>query len=333
MELIEKTVTATDIFNLMRSNISSNCKQTPSGWLSFNAPCCPHVGNHRQDKLKRGGIRFINGSSGIVYHCFNCQFSTAWTPGKNLSNKFQSLMIWMGIDESTIKNLSWNIWSENRQNPQYNNFTKDKNIGSMEFNSVTLPQGSIPLMNSITNGITVDNSDQLKYLQSRGDYILSRANDFYTTTSKKDTMNRRIIIPFYWDGDIVGYVGRSIDETNYKYFGNIPKDYIFNTEIIQKEHNHILVVEGPFDALSVNGVALLGDKCSTTQINWLENLNKNIIIIPDRDGKKSYIKQIANERKWNISEPDWGYGVKDCADAVKKYGRLYTIQSIFNSRR
>jgi hypothetical protein len=45
--------------NLIQSTILTSLpagrKKTPSGWTSFNAPCCVHNGES-QDKKKRGGI-------------------------------------------------------------------------------------------------------------------------------------------------------------------------------------------------------------------------------------------------------------------------------------
>ena len=47
-------------------------KTTPSGWTSFDAPCCVHNGES-QDKRGRGGI-ITQGDGSVSYHCFNCNF-------------------------------------------------------------------------------------------------------------------------------------------------------------------------------------------------------------------------------------------------------------------
>ena len=60
-------------------------KKTPSGWLSFNAPCCIHNGENA-DRRKRGGI--MNSPDGTLsFHCFNCGFKTSYTPGRKISLK------------------------------------------------------------------------------------------------------------------------------------------------------------------------------------------------------------------------------------------------------
>jgi hypothetical protein len=38
------------------------------------------------------------------------------------------------------------------------------------------------------------------------------------------------------------------------------------------------------------------------------------------------------ENGWSMSLPEWEEDIKDVADAVKRYGRLYTLLKIINSR-
>ena len=52
--------------------LPSKRKTTPSGWTSFNAPCCHHRGN-RADDRQRGGV-LINPNGGFQYHCFNQRY-------------------------------------------------------------------------------------------------------------------------------------------------------------------------------------------------------------------------------------------------------------------
>ena len=50
-------------------------KHTPSGWISFNAPCCVHNGNNI-DKRMRGGF-IVNGGDAVnIYHA-NRQFNVS----------------------------------------------------------------------------------------------------------------------------------------------------------------------------------------------------------------------------------------------------------------
>ena len=53
--------------------------------------------------------------------------------------------------------------------------------------------------------------------------------------------------------------------------------------------------------------------------------------MPDRDKPGKKLVDQALEFGWNVAFPEWQEEVEDVADAVLKYGRLFTIQSILKS--
>ena len=74
-----------------------------SGWVSFNAPCCVHNGE-TADTRGRGGLVF-NPDGGTSYHCFNCNFTANYTPGRHLNYKFRKLLSWLGASENDVRRL------------------------------------------------------------------------------------------------------------------------------------------------------------------------------------------------------------------------------------
>ena len=54
--------------------------------------------------------------------------------------------------------------------------------------------------------------------------------------------------------------------------------------------------------------------------------------MPDRDQAGIKLAEQALEFGWSVAFPDWDADVKDVNDAVKKYGRIYTLWSIVNSK-
>ena len=76
------------VSNIVSVYLPAKKKTTPSGWISFNAPCC-HNNGHAHDTRGRGGL-IINGDEGVTYHCFNCGFKCSWQAGRNLSLKFKN---------------------------------------------------------------------------------------------------------------------------------------------------------------------------------------------------------------------------------------------------
>ena len=50
-----------------------------------------------------------------------------------------------------------------------------------------------------------------------------------------------------------------------------------------------------------------------------------MIVIPDQDKAGTVLIDQAKELGWSIAFPTWDDSVKDCADAVKKYGKLFVV--------
>ena len=94
--------------NLIQSTILTSLptaqKKTPSGWLSFNAPCCIHNGE-TQDKKKRGGV-MTSADGTISYHCFNCGYKANYVIGRRLNQKMRTFMSYIGIPDDTVKKLA-----------------------------------------------------------------------------------------------------------------------------------------------------------------------------------------------------------------------------------
>jgi hypothetical protein len=68
---------------LMYWKAGRRTKQTLSGWLTGNSPCC-------QDTRQRGGF-IINDGDAVTFHCFNCSFKASWQPGRHISKNMKSL--------------------------------------------------------------------------------------------------------------------------------------------------------------------------------------------------------------------------------------------------
>jgi len=75
------------VLDKLQSLLPHNSKTSPSGWISFNAPCCHHRG-HKIDERKRGGVMF---SDSFVYNCFNCKYTAYWEPGWGINEKLKKL--------------------------------------------------------------------------------------------------------------------------------------------------------------------------------------------------------------------------------------------------
>lgn len=320
--------------NLIQSTIltslPTNKKKTPSGWIAFNGPCCIHNGE-TQDKKKRGGI--MNSADGTLsYHCFNCGFKTSYIPGRKISVKTKKWMSWLGIDDNTIKKL---VIEAMRLEESDNVIEKKKFVS---FIKKSLPKNAHKLDTWLEKYLRKDLTDkQHNYIDSLLNYLRARGigadwYDFMYSPDMSFDFNRRLIIPFYWKGDVVGYTGRIFDDSGkVKYYTEVQPGYVFNMDAQDWNRKFVLVTEGPFDAITTSGVSILGSEINDVQRELIEGLNRQIIVVPDRDKPGEKLINQAMEFGWSVAFPEWAEDVDDVADAVLKYGRLFTIQSILKS--
>ena len=320
--------------NLIQSTVLTSLptgkKKTPSGWIAFNAPCCIHHGETR-DKRKRGGI--MNSPDGTLsFHCFNGGFKTSYIPGRKISLKTKKWMSWLGIGDTAIKKL---IIEALRLEESDNVIEKKKFI---TFKKKELPKNSHKLEIWLEKYLKKDLTDRqhqcidnlLNYLKERG--IEAPWYDFMYSPDVHFDFNKRLIIPFYWKGNIVGYTGRLFEKLDkVKYYTDVQPGYVFNLDVQDWSRKFVIVTEGPFDAISVSGVSILGSEINAIQRDLIENLSRRIIVVPDNDKPGDKLIDQAIEYRWSVAFPDWDEKVADVADAVLKYGRLFTIQSILKS--
>jgi hypothetical protein len=291
-------------------------KNSTSGWISFNAVCCVHSG-HRPDRRMRGGVKFND--MNFTVHCFNCGFKCSFVLGKPISVKTRQLLKWCGIDDTQIG--KWSL--ESLAQKDLLDFTEPKRSKlKLKFEEKKLPPGEI---------IDKDNPKHLKYVE----YLKKRKVDlsypFLITPHDMGRMSNRIVIPYTYKNKIVGHTSRFLDDKTPKYINEQQPGYVFNIDAQQFNWQICIVTEGIFDALSIDGVALMHDDISNEQALLLGSLNKQIIVVPDRDETGLKICDRAIELGYQVSLPEWDDDIKDVNDAVVKYGKFQTLLSIIQS--
>lgn len=305
------------VVDKFRSLLPPRAKNSPSGWTSFNAPCCHHRG-HKQDTRKRAGIRFDG--NGIVYNCFNCKFSTGWQPGAPFGEKMKTLTRWLGAGEDTIKEL---VFESLKTESDQTNITVQEQY--IEFADKALPEGALPLIEWLNADLTAEEEQKLvavvEYVVSRGYDPLSQ--NFYW--SPVSGYADRVIIPFRWQNRIVGNTARKVNDGKPKYLSDQHPHFVFNFDKQNNNQKYILVVEGPFDAMSIDGVALLTNDIAEQQARIINSLGAEVIVIPDQDRAGLILFDRAIELDWSVAMPNWDADIKDCADAVNRYGKLFVV--------
>jgi DNA primase len=141
-----------------------------------------------------------------------------------------------------------------------------------------------------------------------------------------------IVIPFTHDNQVVGHTTRFLDDRMPKYIQDIQPGYVFGTDLQGANWRCVIVVEGVFDALSINGLAVLHADVNDAQVRLIRSLDREVIVVPDQDEAGMRLVDRAVELGWAVSIPDWPADVKDANDAVIRWGKVATLITIMQAR-
>jgi hypothetical protein len=229
----------------------------------------------------------------------------------------------MGLPDSELTKLNLEALREKDQIP-----TVQKAF-SFELKDVALPDNCKPVTAWVDEGS--EDPDLVNVLA----YILDRGlelDDYEWHWCPENGYKDRLILPFYNGDQIVGWTGRKITPGAPKYLTHSQQGYVFNIDAQTNDRAYCIVVEGQFDAIAVSGVAIMHNDPSDVQCARINTLAREIIVVPDRDRPGAKMLKAALAHGWSISIPPWDDDVKDVADAVKKYGKVYTLATILHYR-
>jgi hypothetical protein len=259
-------------------------------------------------------------SEGVVYNCFNCKYTASWQPGRTLSEKFKTLCRWLGANDDEIKHLVFEALKTESLEYEPEHF-----VEKVKFTKKELPEATMTIAEWINSAYLPDISQDIGLVI---DYIISRGFDPLDDNfcwSPAPGFVDRVIIPFKYDGEVVGNTARKVKEGRPKYLSDQHPFFVFNIDTQDELNRYVFVCEGPFDALAIDGVALLTNEISQQQAHIINQLGKEVIVIPDQDQAGLMLIKQAIDYDWSVAFPNWSEDVKDCADAVKKYGKLFVI--------
>ena len=296
-------------------------KQTPSGWISFNAVCCQHNGN-TQDRRQRGGLK--TSEEGWSYHCFNCGYTASFILGRTVSLKARRLLGWMGVPNNEIEHLNL----ESLKHRNIHGILQDRQRVANALTSIDFEERDLPPFAEL---LLPEHARHWEYVRNRcvpEDFpmMVQIENDGVHWTRP------HVVVPFTYDNTIVGWTCRFMDNRQPKYISDSQPGYVFGIDLQLNDWQHVIVTEGIFDALSINGVAVMHNTISDAQARLIRSLDRQIIVVPDMDQAGLELIDRAVELGWSVSIPDWPADVKDVNDAVIRFGRLATLITILQAR-
>ncbi len=311
-------------------------KSTPSGWRKRNCMVCHHRG-HNPDKRERFGY-YESPDGSVTVNCFNCGFMTGWKPHTQLGKKMVFFLSNINVPRSDIDNLRFAAFRE----------ANDVETKAMKLTgSITnkwkpvknKPQDLKSIREWAEDGCEDKNFLRVvEYADSRN--ILD-ADKMCWSPDKENFFYKRLVIPYYHNGELVGWTGRvaTSGKTEItKYHTHMPPQYIYGLDN-QRDYDRqfIIISEGIIDAFITDGIGILHNKIHENQAALIDTLPGTKILCPDRDKDGEALIETAIEHRWNVAFPNWGKDsngsvIKDAGHAAEVYGHLLTIQSIIESR-
>jgi hypothetical protein len=288
-------------------------KQTASGWISFNAPCCIHRGDS-QDKRQRGGIKPGTDSS-WSYHCFNCGYTASFVLGRNLTFKARKLLEWLNVPSEEIERINL----ESLKHKSIEGLLGERQEIVQKLQSIEFEDRDLP-----------HNTQELTELAE--EYLQKRCVPLDYPFLYRTMPRRGIVIPFTHNNQVVGHTTRFLDDKTPRYIQDIQPGYVFGTDLQRDNWQVAIVVEGVFDALSINGLAVLHAEINDAQVRLIRSLGRDVVVVPDQDEAGMKLVDRAVELGWAVSIPEWPEGVKDVNDAVIRFGRLGTLLTIMQAK-
>lgn len=312
----------------VRNHVPAGWRPGSGGWISGNCPVCVHNGEARPDKKGRGGFHFDDDE--WVYHCFNCGYTTGWKAGSHIGGKVKKLMKHIGVDEADMQRASLELLREEETTNLLNPIPEEPEAFVPNWPDFPLPPSATMMLDIDEEIVNKNFFDAVTMLHDRK--LLHWTDWAYSSDIK---FRKRIILPYRYKGNIVGYsaryIGKPPNTDTPKYIVKKPPQHVFNLDRQTADRSAVVVVEGDYDAINIDGVALGSNSLSAEQASLINQLNKKTILLPDADAAGKALIEPAIKQGWYVAFPEWMEEFKDANAASIKYGRAFVLQSVLLS--
>ena len=310
--------------DIIRQHISLPSMPNPNGWFQVVCKVC----NDHGRKGERGGFKFDGNVTG--YNCFNCGHHATYdsTQDEDLSKGMKKVLRGYSIPESDWGRV---LYEALANRTQLGVVVKPHLTVDYEPSVIPLPKFFYQLSDDPSDEMS---TLAIQYLQDRN--VNWKSNTFYlsklTNHPNSQKWYGRLIIPAYKDHKLIFYQGRDMSGTRIKKYESpsTSKDCVLsNFEFLNSTSRDepLYIQEGWFDSYHVNGVAVFGRHLTPQHVYWLNKTPRPKVIIPDKYGDGIDLARAGLQQGWSVSIPDIN-DCKDIDDAVKKYGKLYVLNTL-----
>lgn len=317
------------IEDLIRENVTFHGES--NGW---DKCYCEHCGDGSRNKGPRGGWRFEGDMA--FYHCFNQGCDGSFDPDREypFSKEMRSILDSFGIEKDAYNAIAYSkkVFGDGK--------TRAPVQKKVEAVALEIPDYFCELDKCNHDNVIV----QKAFAELKFRNITPESYKFYLSTGKtkggprdeamaRSLMNRLIIPIFDAKGNLIYYQARILDkESKVKKYINpeTPRTAVIYgmDQLNGSVDSPLYVTEGFFDAFHLKGVCLMENNATVNQLDMLRRSKRKKVFVPDKKSDSSKVIDAFIKEGWYVSVPEIGAGCKDIDDSIRKFGKLYTLQTV-----
>ena len=310
----------------------------PNDW---NSVYCAVCGDGSRTQGPRGGWKFEGESA--RYNCFNCGIAGAFTPENEIfmSNDMKTIFQSFGIPKKEYAKILYRLRRDMKDGVPKKPAAKKESIEDLIGDGINMPDYLKDLSQVCNTNV---GKAAIRLLEDKcipyKDYPFFISTGETKSKDQQDKINSkiltgRLVIPIYYYGKLLLLQGRRLEENGKKKYINIGNvsSTLYGLDRLNKNHKYVFVQEGFFDAYHLNGVACITNKLTTPKVKMLNSIEKDKIIVPDRNEIINTMLAKGIDEGWGFSAPKELQNCKDTTEAVRKYGKMFTVHAIMKSAK
>lgn len=275
------------------------------------------------DQKGRGGFKFDDEYCG--YSCYNCSSKFRYEEGTGkISRNARQVLEAFGITKDDLSAIRSAMFSAPPEEGEIS--LEDLKKVKLHTPEVALPESSYP--------IGADHHEELQLVVA--EYLEKRKIDPIGVNahfSLNPKFLRRVIIPYMREGKVIYWQARAIDNDTKPRYLNSPagRDAVMYgyDRLFTFDPTPLFITEGVFDAISINGICILGSSLNAAKIEVLKRCRRRVIFVIDRDKTGGELGKAVLENGWELTFVD--RRAADANESVRMFGLPFTIYSLLKN--
>ena len=307
----------------------------------WNQVYCAVCGDGSRTKGPRGGWKFEGENA--RYNCFNCGIAGAFTPENEIfmSRDMKTIFESFGIPKKEYGKILYRLRKNLDGDAPIKPKERKESIEELVGEGISMPDYLVELEKAKNTNL---GKAAIRLLEEKS--IHYQDYPFFISFGKTESkdqqekinakiMQERLIIPIYYRNKLLLLQGRRLENNGKKKYINIGNvaSTIYGLDRLNEDHKYVFVTEGFFDAYHLNGVAIITNKLTSPKLKMLHSLEKDKIIVPDRNEDINTMLAKGIDEGWGFSAPKELKSCKDVTEAIQKYGKIYTTYMIMKNAK